>query len=130
MENTGLNRNKLEKFGVTMGIVFLVIAIFVLIRHKHNGLPVAIIAVGFLATSRFAPILLKPAYLVWMRFAAMLSWINTRLILTVIFYLLFTPIGLIIRLFRMDLLDRKIDKQKVSYWKSRGRDVPDYERQF
>ena len=47
----------------------------------------------------------------------MLGWINTRLILFIIFYLVFTPIGLVMRLFGVDLLDKKIDKNKNSYWR-------------
>jgi Saxitoxin biosynthesis operon protein SxtJ len=130
MENINLNKKELVKFGVTMGVALSVIAIFILIRHKHNGLAVAIIALTFFAISGVAPFLLKPVYRIWMLFSTMLGWVNTRFILTVIFYLLFTPIGLIIRLFGIDLLDRKIDKQKASYWMVLGRDASNYERQF
>jgi hypothetical protein len=68
-----------------------------------------------------------------MRFAYLLAWINTRLILCAIFYLVFTPIGLVMRLLKIDPLDRKIDKNKNSYWiKKEKKDFCplDYERQF
>ncbi len=131
MEKIDLNKRNLLKFGITMGIAFLVIAIFVLIRHKHSALPLAIIAVIFSVAAGIAPGFLKPAYIIWMRFAFALSWINTRLILIIIFYLVFTPIGLIMRLCRVDLLERGIDKHKASYWKKKEPgESPGYERQF
>ena len=77
------------------------------------------------------PGFLEPVYIVWMRFASILGWINTRIILVIIFYLVFTPLGLLIRLFRIDLLERgnKLD----SYWKKKektGFNPLDYERRF
>lgn len=77
--------------------------------------------------------ILKPLYIAWMRLASGLSWINTRLALLIIFYLLFTPIGLIIRLFGIDLLDIRIEKNKESYWKKKEKhefNALGYERQF
>ncbi|MEI6831388.1 MAG: SxtJ family membrane protein [Candidatus Omnitrophota bacterium] len=75
--------------------------------------------------------LLKQIYKVWMRFARILSWINTRIILVIMFYLVFTPVGLVMRLFRIDLLER--NKNKGSYWKKKERkdfNFLDYERRF
>jgi len=131
MENLSLNKQNLKKFGITMGIVLLLIAIFMLIRHKQNALPLSIIAAIFLAAAIIAPVLLKPVYIAWMRFAAILGWVNTRLLLVSIFYLIFTPLGLVMRLFGADLLDRRIAKQKTTYWKKKHFDlVADYEKQF
>jgi len=74
--------------------------------------------------------LLKYLYIIWMRLAFILGWINTRILLLAIFYLLFTPIGIGIKLFGVDLLERKIDKNKDSYWKKKDSLAADYERQF
>ena len=71
----------------------------------------------------------KPIYDLWMKFAAVLAWINTRLILIVMFYLVITPIGLIMRLFGMDYLSLKIEKDKESYWIKNDKKI-NYERQF
>lgn len=76
---------------------------------------------------------LRLLYKSWMGLAAILAWVNTRLILLVIFYLVFTPLGLGLKLFGFDLLDRKIEKQKKSYWKKKSFtdfNPSDYERQF
>jgi len=77
--------------------------------------------------------LLKPLYALWMKFALVLSWINTRLILIILFYLVFTPIGLILKLLRKDLLDKKIIKAEKSYWRKKEKNelgLVAYEKQF
>jgi len=66
-----------------------------------------------------APMALLPLFRLWVRFAMFLGWLNTRLILGLVFYLMITPLGLIIRLAGTDLLDEKIDKKAESYWKKR-----------
>ena len=57
---------------------------------------------------------LRPVYRNWMRFAEMLGWFNTRLILGLIFFLIFVPVGLMVRLFR-DPMRRKTDESIESY---------------
>ena len=133
MEKLSLDKNTFRKFGITMGIAFLVITLFILIRHRHSVLPTSIISVIFFILALIMPVFLKPIYICWMKFAFILSWINTRLILFIIFYLIFTPLGIAMRLFGVDLLSRKIDKNKNSYWHKmtkRTFNQLNYEKQF
>jgi ABC-type glycerol-3-phosphate transport system permease component len=60
------------------------------------------------------PASLGPVYKVWMRFAEALGWINTRIILIVIFFMLFFPFGMIMRMFN-DPMRRKLDASADSY---------------
>jgi membrane-associated phospholipid phosphatase len=133
MEKLNLDKKSLRKFGITMGIALLVIAALIMARHKQNALVAVTISMLFFVFTFSLPILLKPIYIFWMRLAFILGWINTRLILIIMFYLVFTPIGLVIKLFGLDLLDRKIEKEKHSYWINKGKKIFDpsgYERQF
>ncbi|MFA5410478.1 MAG: SxtJ family membrane protein [Candidatus Omnitrophota bacterium] len=133
MEKINLNKETLRKFGIIMGIAFLVIALIILFRDQHNPVSVYITSLIFFISAVAMPGLLKPIYIAWMKLAFILGWLNTRLILVIIFYLIFIPIGLMIKLFRMDLLDRKIEKGKDSYWKKKeAKDFNrlDYERLF
>ena len=133
MEKLRLDKKTLRKFGITMGIAFLIITLIILIRHKHSVIPTSIISATFLILAFTLLDLLKPIYILWMRLAFILGWINTRLILFIIFYLVFTPIGIVMRLFSVDLLDRKIDKDKDSYWQKtikKSFSRLNYEKQF
>jgi hypothetical protein len=123
----------LRKFGITMGIAFLVITFLILIKHRYSIMPAIIISAVFFVMALLLPLVLKPVYIAWMRFAYVLGWINTRLILAIMFYLIFTPIGLALRLLRKDLLERKKGEGELSYWKKKEARVfnpADYERQF
>ncbi|MDP3732510.1 MAG: SxtJ family membrane protein [Candidatus Omnitrophota bacterium] len=133
MDKLKLDRRSLRQFGITMAIAFLIITLIVLIRHKYSVIATSIISITFLILAFASPALLKPIYILWMKLAFVLGWINTRLILFILFYLLFTPIGLVMRLFKVDLLERKIEKNKDSYWKKKEKmefNLSNYERQF
>ena len=133
MEKLKLDKSNLKKFGITMGIACLVITVLIFIRHRHSILPSSIICAIFFIFAFTIPSILKPIYVSWMRLAFILAWINTRLILFIVFYLIFTPLGLVMRLFGADLLERKIDKRKDSYWIKKEKKAfvsSDYDRQF
>lgn len=133
MEILNFDKKNLKKFGITMGVVFLVITLFIFIKHRYITVSASVISLLFFASALLVPGSLKPLYCLWMRLAFVLSWINTRLILVILFYLVFTPIGLGMRIFGLDTLDRKIDKNRDSYWKKKEKkqfNLSDYERQF
>ena len=61
------------------------------------------------------PASLAPVYHLWMKFAHVLGWINTRLILSIIFFLIFLPFGLIMRLLGNDPMARRFDAKINTY---------------
>lgn len=68
----------------------------------------------------------------WMKFAAFLAFVNARILLTLVYFLLIGPTSLVLRLLGKDFLDRK-NKPSASFWKSRDPDVHSLEeskRQF
>ncbi len=132
MEELKLDRKNLKKFGITMGTAFLVIALLVFWKRHSFPLPLSYISFAFFALAFTIPCSLKLLYIVWMKLAFVLSWVNTRIILVLLFYLLFTPISLVMRLFGSDLLERKIEKDKASYWhkKEQSRGKEHYEKLF
>ncbi len=133
MDKLNLDKSRLRKFGITMGIAFMAITIFILLKHKHTIFYTSIISAVFFILALVTPVLLKPVYIFWTKLALILGWINTRLILLIIFYFVFAPIGLAMRLFGVDLLERGIERSKETYWKKKDKKAfnpLDYERQF
>lgn len=91
------------------------------------------VAVFFIASGLLVPIALKPLYLAWMALARVLAFVNTHILLAIVFYTLFTIIGGIMRLVGRDPLDRKLSASATSYWTRRERPLLErehYERQF
>lgn len=70
----------------------------------------------FLILGLFLPFLLKPFYKAWMIFAFLLGWVMTRIIVTLTFFLIFTPVGFVLRILGKDLLNEKIDRSVRTYW--------------
>lgn len=58
---------------------------------------------------------LRKLYAGWMRFARALAWVNARVILTVVFYVILTPVGLVRRLLGYDPMRRRLERDAASY---------------
>jgi len=109
----------IRKFGYLFAVIGVLIAAW-MIYKGHGGWPWALVGSGFfLTTGLFFKPVLRPIYIVWMKFAYILGWVNTRLLLGIFFFLILTPLGLILRLMGKDLLDQKIDRSARSYWVKR-----------
>lgn len=110
---------ELRKFGLTIGIFLLVIAAFLFWKQRPSFPYFAYIGGGFALLGLIVPILLKPIYKVWMSFAVVMGFIMTRLILTVLYFGMFTPIALLTKLLGKDLLEERWDKNAATYWVKR-----------
>ena len=110
---------ELRKFGLTIGIFLLVIAGFLFWKQRPSFPYFAYIGGGFALLGLTAPIILKPIYKVWMSFAVVMGFVMTRVILTVLYFGMFTPIALLTKLLGKDLLDQRLDKNAASYWVQR-----------
>ena len=83
-------------------------------------------------TSAFFPLWLK-AFRVWMKFAEVLSWVMTRVLLSIFFFLVLTPTGLVMRLFGRAPLDLAWKDGRPTYWIDKPETehtVERYEKQF
>jgi hypothetical protein len=126
-------REEVRKFGYLFAAVLSIIALYTLYRGTSHWLWFLGAAVVFLVAGLAAYPVLRPVYIGWMTFAFVLGWINTRILLGLMFFLVFTPIGLLLRLTGKDLLDQRIDRSAKSYWVKRERkefDPKRYERLF
>ena len=133
MNEKANTKKELRKFGLTIGIAFCILAALLLWRGKAHHIYFWGVGGLFLILGIFIPIALKPIEKVWMKIAEAMGWFMTRLILGIAFYLIFTPVALIMRLFNKDPLNRKIDKKAKSYWIKRKKETfvkERYERLF
>lgn len=95
----------LRRFGVLFGVLFGALAGYLAWQRGVSAATIpAAVSVLLLLVGLVAPVLLQPAWWPWMIFARVLGFINSHLLLAIVFYLLFTPIGLAMRLFGRDPL--------------------------
>jgi hypothetical protein len=91
----------------------------------YRGRPTAAIVLGAIAIAlSICGLMIPPAakafHRAWMRFAGVLGYVNSRILLSVVYYLMITPTGLLVRAAGHDPLDRRRD-QRASYWVRRSK---------
>ena len=113
LDNVGL-----RKFGLTTGAIIVVLFAF-LFPWIFDMAAIPIwpwIVAGLLwVPALLIPRVLRPVYTTWMKIGHAIGWVNTRIILGVLFYVLVLPMGLTMRLFGKDPMARKVDKSAISY---------------
>ncbi len=118
MHNDSLDNSQLRKFGFILS--FGICGIFGILLPYQATHPMPtwpwLVGAAVLAVSLIRAQWLKLIYTPWMKLGAILGWINTRIILGVIFFFIITPIGLIMRL-KHDPMQRQYDPKANTYRK-------------
>ena len=112
-QNIKLPSNR--SFGLLFFIVFLIISIWPLSYSGEIRVLSLVISIIFLILGLINSNILKPLNFLWMKFGIFLGKIVSPLLMAIIFFLVVTPIGLIMRLLGKDLINLKYNKSK-SYW--------------
>jgi hypothetical protein len=135
------DRAELRKFGWSLIIGFPIIALifFTVTSIMTQAFPpprffllLAGIGASVGLLSLLVPALAKPFYTVWYGFAGCIGIVMSNLLIMLLFYGLFTPFGLVMRLIRRDALDLKRNRDATSYWKDAPPEKPatHYFRQY
>lgn len=120
-----------RRFGYLLVVIAVIAAAWLTYRAGWTPPRSALITLsagGALAVlGRFLPGLLRPVFRLWMMLAVVLGFVMTRVILSIVFYVVVTPIGLVMRLAGRDPLSKKPDPSMDSYWISvrREAETPD-----
>ncbi len=127
-----LSIKNLRKFGLIVGLIFVLIALWML--WKNHTPTIRIIFIGFgiflLISGLVYPRILRPVYQVWMCLALSIGGLISRLILTILFFFVMTPIGLMLKLFGKKMLDIKQKGEKDTYWIPRTDRKVNYEKMY
>ena len=113
MDDIKISSNK--SFGIVFFVVFLLIAIYPLTHGGNIRIWSGIISLIFLVLGLLNSGILTPLNKIWFKFGIILGKIISPLIMAIIFFLVVTPTGLIMRILRKDILNLKYNQNK-SYW--------------
>jgi hypothetical protein len=111
------SRRELREFGLVTGSLFAGLFGAVLPLVKHHRPPIwpwvacAVLVIPALAW----PPALRPLHFAWQWLGRLLGWINQRIILTLLFYVVVVPTGLVMRLLGRDPMRRRIDPGAQTY---------------
>ena len=112
------DRKHIRTFGIGLAVILCIFASVSFYKHGFTTTPKILygIALVIFPLSLISPRILMPIYIPLTFLAHCIGWVMSKLILGIQYYLIFTPIALFFRIIRKDLLDRKYDFQKKSYW--------------
>ena len=122
-----------RKFAIGLAIILAILATIQVFTGSHYYIYFYAASVLVLLASLLLPVVIKPLFILFSYVGLALGWIMTRLIVTIVFFLILTPIGLISRLFNKKYLDLGFKENQESYWRVRenpSSDKASFERQF
>lgn len=117
-----VERGSERSFGIVFALFFLIIGAFFFFTKGEIVYWALILAAAFGLIAWLFPKLLKPLNFLWFKLGMLLGAIIAPLVMMIIFFLVVTPIGLIMKMFGKDSLRLKRDMQKSTYWTDRNAD--------
>jgi len=127
-----MDNKSLAKFGLIWTSIFFIIAIYPILKGDNLKIWALAIAIAFLTISLLYPQLYKTThfYQNWIKFGEIIGKINSKIIIFILFYFIFLPIGILLKLFKKDLLNKKIDKSATTYFIDRKYQPIEMNNQF
>ena len=118
-----------KSFGIVFFIFFLIIALYPLVNEESIRIWAVILSVLFLILGLINSQALTPLNILWFKFGILLGKIISPIVMGLVFFLVVTPTGIIMRLLKKDLL--KLKKNKLNtYWINRSESKSDMKNQF
>ena len=129
MKNNDIKIGSNKSFGIVFFIVFLIIALYPMLKGQDLRLWSLIISLIFLILGIINSKLLTPLNKIWTKFGLLLGTLISPIIMAIIFFIVVTPIGLFMRILNKDLLNLKFNKKK-SYWIEKNEPKSKMKNQF
>ena len=123
------NKTTNRSFGIVFFIVFLIISLWPLLNNDQVRYWALIVSILFLLLGIINSKILTPLNKIWFKFGILLGKIVSPLVLAIIFFLVVTPTGLIMRMLGKDLLNLKKNKNKT-YWIKKENNLSNMKNQF
>ena len=119
-----------RSFGILFFIVFLGFGLWPLTKEMNPNVFLIIISIIFLILGILNSKVLSPLNNLWIKLGEILGKIIAPVVMALVYFLILTPISLLVRAFGKDLLGLKYLKQQNSYWTKRKKDIGRMDRQF
>ena len=129
MQKTEIKLSSNRSFGIVFFIVFFVIAIYPLINDNSVRFWSLLISILFLILGLINSKILTPLNIIWMKFGMYLGIFISPIVMGIVFFLVVTPISLIMKIFKKDLINLKMNK-KNSYWIEKDKIKSSMKNQF
>ena len=119
-----------RSFGIVFFFVFLIVSLWPLINENPVRVWFSYIAIIFLILGLMNSNLLTPLNVLWFKFGKLLGSIVAPIVMGIVFFIVITPTGFIMRIFGKDLLNKKYNNKSKSYWINREKSKGTMKQQF
>ena len=119
-----------RSFGMLFFIVFLILALWPLTKSSDLNIYLLSISLIFLLLGLLNSKILSPLNTIWIKFGEILGKIVAPIVMAVVYFVILTPISLIVRIFGKDLLGIKFRSNLKTYWIKRKKDLGTMDKQF
>ena len=123
-------QNSNKSFGLLFFIVFLIIGLWPLKNGDNLNIYFIAISITFLILGLINSKLLSPLNKIWIKLGEVLGIIISPIVMFLVYFIILTPVSLIVRLFGKDLLGVKFLKKNDSYWIKRKSNLGSMNNQF
>jgi hypothetical protein len=117
-------------FGLLFFAVFLIIGLWPIINGENPRIIFFLFALIFLILGLINSKLLTPLNKVWVKFGELLGKIIAPIVMATVYFVVLTPLSIIVRIFGKDLLKVKFLENSKSYWIKRDKDLGSMDKQF
>ena len=126
MKSQSSNRS----FGLLFFVVFLIIGLWPLKNSENLNIYFLTASVIFLLLGLINSKLLSPFNKSWIKLGEILGIIIAPIVMALVYFVILTPVSLIVRIFGKDLLGLRLLKEKETYWSKRKKNLGSLKKQF
>ncbi len=119
-----------RSFGLLFFIVFLALALWPLTKTQSLNYYFLSISFVFLLLGLINSSLLSPLNKIWIKFGEILGLVIAPIVMAIVYFVILTPVSLIVRVFGKDLLGLKFINKSKTYWIKRKKDIGSMKKQF
>ena len=119
-----------RSFGLLFFIVFIVVGLWPVIKGETANIYLILISLFFLIFGLINSKILSPFNKAWIKLGEILGLIIAPIIMALVYFIILTPISLIVRMFGKDLLGLKFLKKQDTYWIKRVKKLGTMKKQF
>ncbi len=124
-----MNQNKNKSFGILLFFFFIIISLWPLFSKNEIRIWSLVTALIFLMLAILNPKLLSPFTKLWIKLGELIGKFISPIIIGIIYFLVLTPIGLLMKMFKKDLLNLKFSKNQT-YWIRRKTKLNSMDKQY
>ena len=130
LNNNNIKKSSNKSFGIVFFVVFLIISLWPMSHGESLRIWSLIISLIFLFLGILNSKILTPLNIIWLKFGELLGIVIAPIVMCILFFLVITPTGLIMKILGKDLLRNKFKKNDKSYWIKKEKIKSSMKQQF